>query len=423
MLADDHAFVDLNTGAVTATGGASGNPVVFAIDPSSTATGSISGSTLTVTSTGNLVIDANQTGNTNYSAATQVQRTIVVNTLIAQAINFTQPTSPVTYASGLQISLSATGGGSENPVFFAIDGSSTGAGSITGATLTVTSVGSFVIDANQAGNSTYSAAPQVQRTVVVNQAPQAINFTQPISPVTYSTGLQITLTATGGASGNPVVFTRDSSSTATGSISGSTLTVTSAGNLVIDANQAGGTNYSAAPQVQRTITVNAPAPDFTVTATPPSQSVEPGGSAMYPITVTDVGSSFTSTVMLSVSGLPPGATGTFNPTTITPGSGNGTSTLTVTTAATAGMVRPNLWPMATPALALLFMIPFRRWRKAWKSKLLLFVAALLSLAGAASLMGCGGGFGLKTSQAYTLTITGASGTDTHSTTVQLTVEQ
>ena len=407
---------------LVATGGASGSPVVFTIDGSSTASGSISGSTLTVTSTGTLVIDANQAGNTNYSAAPQVQRTIVVNTLLAQAINFTQPATPVTYATGLTIPLAATGGASGNPVVFSIDGSSTGAGTISGSTLNVTSVGSFVIDANQAGNSTYSAAPQVQRTVVVAQAGQVINFTQPTTPVTYSSGLQITLSATGGASGNPVVFTVDGSSTATGTISGSTVTVTSTGNLVIDANQAGNADYSAAAQVQRSITVNAPAPDFSVAATPPAQTVQPGASATYPITVGDVGSSFTGTVTLSVSGLPTGATGTFSPPTVTPGSTSGSSTLTVTTPALASVTRPNFWPMSGPVLALLFMLPIRRWRKTWRGKLLLLVAGLASLAGASSLTGCGGGFGFNQSRTYTLTVTGTSGADTHSTTVQLTVQ-
>ena len=365
----------------------------------------------------------------NLNASDSVTQSIPVSgtgtggSLTAQAITFTQPTTPVTYSSGLTISLVATGGASGNPVVFTIDGSSTGAGTITGNMLTVTGVGTFVIDANQAGNSTYSAAPQVQRTAVVNQASQTINFTQPASPVTYTSGLQITLSATGGPSGSPIVFSIDESSTGTGSISGSTLNVTSVGSFVIDANQAGSADYSAATQVQRTIMVSAPAPDFSVTATPPSQSVVPGASATYPITVTDVGSGFTNAITLSVSGLPPGATGTFTPATVTPGSESGTSTLTVTTAATAGMVRPNLWPMGTPVLALLFMLPFRRWRKLWRGKLLLLVAGLASLAGAASLMGCGGGFGLKTSQTYTLTITGTSGTDTHSTTVQLTVKQ
>ncbi len=380
------------------------------------------------TVSGSLSEDVVLTDN-NLDASGSVTQSIPVSgtgaggTLTAQAINFTQPTTPVTYSSGLTIPLVATGGASGNPIVFTIDGSGTGAGNISGSNLNVTGVGSFVIDANQAGNSTYSAAPQVQRTVVVTQASQTINFTQPTSPVTYASALQITLSATGGASGNPVVFTRDSSSTATGSINGSTLTVTSAGNLVIDANQAGSTNYSAATQVQRSITINAPAPDFTISTTQTSQTVEPGGSTTYPITVADSGGSFTSAVTLSVSGLPPGATGTFNPTSVTPGSESGASTLTVTIAAVAGLVRPNLWPMATPVMALLFMLPFRRWRRAWRGKLLLMVAALASLAGALSLMGCGGGFGLKTSQTYTLTITGTSGTDTHSTTVQLTVKQ
>jgi hypothetical protein len=407
---------------LSATGGASGNAVVFTIDSSSTGTGTISGSTLTVTSVGTFVIDANQAGNTNYSAATQVQRTVVANAPGTQTINFTQPATPVTYSSGLTIPLVATGGASGNAVVFTIDGSSTGTGTISGSTLTVTAVGSFVIDANQAGNSSYSAAPQVQRTVVVSQAPQAINFTQPASPVTYSSGLQITLSATGGASGNAVVFTIDASSTAKGSISGSTLTVTATGNLVIDANQAGNTDYSAAPQVQRTVAVNAPAPDFSVASTTPSQSVTAGGSAVYPITVADVGSAFTSAVTLSVSGLPTGATGSFNPASVTPGSTSASSTLTVTIPATASVVRPNLWPMATPVLAVLFMLPFRRWRKVWRGKFLLLVAGLASLACAASLTGCGGGFGFIQSQTYTLTITGTSGEDTHSTTVQLTVQ-
>jgi hypothetical protein len=218
------------------------------------------------------------------------------------------------------------------------------------------------------------------------------------------------------------VFTIDASSTAKGSISGSTLTVTATGNLVIDANQAGNTDYSAAPQVQRTVAVNAPAPDFSVASTTPSQSVTAGGSAVYPITVADVGSAFTSAVTLSVSGLPTGATGSFNPASVTPGSTSASSTLTVTIPATASVVRPNLWPMATPVLAVLFMLPFRRWRKVWRGKFLLLVAGLASLACAASLTGCGGGFGFIQSQTYTLTITGTSGEDTHSTTVQLTVQ-
>jgi hypothetical protein len=205
-----------------------------------------------------------------------------------------------------------------------------------------------------------------------------------------------------------------------GAISGSTLTVTGAGNLVIDANQAGNADYSAAPQVQQTIAVTT---DFTVSATPTSQSIQGGGSAEYSITVSSNGGSFTSPVMLSVTGLPVGATGSFSTNPVTPGSENGSSTLTVATGAVASVAPRNIWPLGTPVLALLFMLPFRRWRRVWRGRLLLLVLGLASLAGAASLMGCGGGFGLvPRTQTYTLTITGTSGADTHSTTVQLTVQ-
>jgi sugar lactone lactonase YvrE len=407
---------------LVATGGPSGNPVVFTIDGSSTAKGSISGSTLTVTSVGTFIIDANQAGNTDYTAAAQVQRTIVVNAPIAQAINFVQPTSPVTYAPSLTIALSATGGASDNPVVFTIDATSTATGTISGATLTVTGVGSIVIDANQAGNGTYSAAPQVQRTVVVNQAPQAINFTQPTSPVTFSAGLTITLTATGGASGNAVTFSIDATSTATGTVSGNVITVTGPGNLMIDANQLGNADYLPAPQVQQTVLVNPPPPDFSIAASPASQTIPFGGLANYTVTVKSIGG-FGNNVSLSVTGLPSGATGTFTPPQLNPGNGTVTSTLAVQTTTTQlAQSKSNVWPLATPALALLILLPFRRWRRVWSGRLMLLLAGLASLGATAALTGCGGGFALKVSQSYTLTVTGTSGADTHSTTVQLTVQ-
>jgi hypothetical protein len=157
------------------------------------------------------------------------------------------------------ITLTATGGASSNPVVFSIDTQhSTGTGSINGNILTVTGAGSFVIDANQAGNTNYSAAPQVQLTLVVNPASQSITFTA-LSPIPFAPGEMITLSATGGTSGNPVVFSIDTQdSTGTGMINGNILTLTGAGNIVIDANQAGNSNYTAAPQVQQSVVVLTP---------------------------------------------------------------------------------------------------------------------------------------------------------------------
>ena len=61
---------------MTASGGASGNPVTFSIDPSTNGICSISGATVTFVAVGTCVIDANQAGNANYEAATQVQQSV-----------------------------------------------------------------------------------------------------------------------------------------------------------------------------------------------------------------------------------------------------------------------------------------------------------------------------------------------------------
>jgi hypothetical protein len=70
-------------------------------------------------------------------------------------------------------------------------------------------------------------------------------------------------------------------------------------------------------------------PDFSLTATPSSQSVTQGNNTTYTATVTPTGG-FTGSVTLSVSGLPTGATGTFSPNPLS----SGNSTLTVTTSST-----------------------------------------------------------------------------------------
>ena len=72
-------------------------------------------------------------------------------------------------------------------------------------------------------------------------------------------------------------------------------------------------------------------PDFTIAATPSSQSVTQANSTTYTATIGAV-NGFTGTVSLSVtSGLPGGASANFSPASVT---GSGNSTLTVSTAST-----------------------------------------------------------------------------------------
>ena len=172
----------------------------------------------------------------------------------AQAISFT---APATGVYGGSATLSATGGGSGNPVTFSVDPSS-GAGvcTVSGDTVSYTGAGSCVIDANQAGTIDYTAAPQVTQTMTVSPAAQSISFT---APAAGTAGGSATLSATGGGSGNPVTFSVDPSSGAgvcnVSGTNGSTVNYTAAGSCVIDANQAGNANYTGAPTVTATITV------------------------------------------------------------------------------------------------------------------------------------------------------------------------
>ncbi len=254
---------------LSATGGGSGNPVVFSVDSSGgPGVCSVSGDSVTFKASGSCTIDANQAGNARYAAAPQVQRTIGVKAL-SQSISFTAPSSGKVKGSG---HLSATGGGSGNPVIF-----SSGSGkvcTVSGNTVTYTGGGSCVVDANQAGNAQYAAAPQVQRTIKISKLSQSISFSAPPAGTVLTSA---SLSATGGGSGNPVVFSVGShSGPGVCFLSGSTVSFGAPGTCVIDANQAGNAKYAAAPQVQRSITVTKPAEQY---SSPPTEG---GGGGCAP---------------------------------------------------------------------------------------------------------------------------------------------
>ncbi|MEI6753732.1 MAG: YDG domain-containing protein, partial [Paludibacter sp.] len=81
-----------------------------------------------------------------------------------------------------------------------------------------------------------------------------------LSAVNY--GDALSLSASGGASGNPVTYT--SSNTGVATISGSTVTIVGKGSTNITASQAGNSSYSAATSVTQQLNVNAKA--ITITA-------------------------------------------------------------------------------------------------------------------------------------------------------------
>ncbi|MBL0125273.1 MAG: hypothetical protein IPP88_22225 [Betaproteobacteria bacterium] len=122
---------------------------------------------------GGCTVTATKAADTNYNQATA---TVAVTTsLNAQTITFGANPGPVTYAPAGTFTVSATGGGSLNPVTF----SSTTSGICTtgganGATVTIVTAGTCIIAADQAGNTTHAAASQVPQSIVINKASQAV---------------------------------------------------------------------------------------------------------------------------------------------------------------------------------------------------------------------------------------------------------
>ncbi len=237
------------TGTVSAMGGASGNPVTFSsTTPAVCTTGGSNGSTVTGVTVGNCVVAANQAGDANYNAAAQATQTINVGKG-TQTIGFSL--APVVVVGGTG-TVSAMGGASGNPVTFS---STTPAvcttGGSNGSTVTGVTVGNCVVAANQAGDANYNAATQATQTLAVGKGSQTISFGAAPSVNVGGTG---TVSATGGASGNPVTF--GSTTTAVCTVSSSTVTGLSAGSCTIAANQAGNANYNAAPQAIQTFTVS-----------------------------------------------------------------------------------------------------------------------------------------------------------------------
>ena len=166
--------------------------------------------------------------------------------------------------------------------------------------------------------------------------------------------------------------------------------------------------------------------DFTITPVGGgSVSVPAASVASFPIAITPVGSSvLPGTMTLAVTGLSLGSTAVFSPSTIMSGSGATTITLQIQLPGKAALEQPrNPFTRRSLPLALsLILLPFaRKLRKSARRFSSLAVLALLAIALAVGITGCGGSAKIK-SQAYTLTVTAASGGLQHATTVSLTVQ-
>jgi hypothetical protein len=181
-----------------------------------------------------------------------------------------------------------------------------------------------------------------------------------------------------------------------------------------------------------TTTVTVAPLDFTMTVTGPSnQTVIPGSSISYQVTVTPDYGSYAGTVNFVVSGLPTGATVTFSPANIAANGGQQTITVTIKTAAAVAAIhvpaRPSVGRRMEPfALAILLLFGIGGLRKRGRNLRRTLGVMVLLLGGAATLVisGCGGnnGYFAQAPQNYTVTITATAGNLVHTTTVTLNLQ-
>ena len=221
-----------STFTLVATGGDSGNPVMFSSSDSAVCT--VSGTTASIVGAGTCPLDADQAGNDLYFDAETAQRNVTI-LKADQTIDFTDPADQ-TFSDGGTFGLVATAS-SGLPVAF---GSATPAVcTVAGSTATIVSAGTCTITADQPGDGNYNAAPQVQQSVAIAPATQMLTLNNP-GTQGFTPGETFELSAEA-SSGLPVSYT--SLTPAICEVSGSTVTPLAEGVCEIEVSQAGNTNY------------------------------------------------------------------------------------------------------------------------------------------------------------------------------------
>jgi hypothetical protein len=302
----------------------SGLPVAFTSTTTSVCTGASTG-IVTFVSNGTCTIHANQAGNSDYAPAPQVVITFTVSALTQRLTNLTPITTPYTTTPIPLVATSSNTTASAGLICFIYlsgPGTVSGAGGATGPacfppqTLTITGTGNILLTLSQGASPGYASASSTV-TIKVTSAPQNVAFTTPsgtlaTAPATIVYGSSLTLAATGGASGKPVTYTIDASSTGyipptpasgntpavpasstAGSLSTSgVVTATGLGTLVIDANQAASDttaapDYAAATQVQAFLTVVPVSAATTPVISPANSTTMYTSGNLNVVTITD----------------------------------------------------------------------------------------------------------------------------------------
>jgi hypothetical protein len=208
--------------------------------------GSLSGNTLSFTGQGTVTVTASQAGNASYSAATPVQRTIVVN---PATLNVGVSGTPSRYFDQPNPTFMYTLGPFVNGDTQAT--ATTGLPTLTTTATPMSAAGPYpiAVGVGTLAASNYIFNPVNGQLTVNGGTAQAILF--PALPnLTHTMSVQLVAVA---SSGLPVSFAVTGGN-AYASISGTTLTVTGSGPVSVTATQAGNGNFNAATPVTQSFT-------------------------------------------------------------------------------------------------------------------------------------------------------------------------
>jgi hypothetical protein len=353
---------------------------------------------------------------------------------VVPTIVWAQP-SPITYGTTLSGILNATAVDGSNPVAgsFAYTATPQGGSPSAVTDATVLGAGSYTLTANftPTDNVTYtSASGSVSLTVAKATPTNALGSSA--TEVLARTSVTFTATVSSPAStpsGSVHFFDGATSLGSAVTLAGGVATLTTSsltvGNHSITAAYSGDSNFSAVTSSAVAETVE----DFAVTVPtgdPTSVTVSAGGTANYTVHVAPSNAqTFLSAITLTVTGAPAGATATLLPSSLGAGTGGQDVALTVQVSSQTAPVRSSsLLLKLSPVMAGIMLLPFGgKIRRAAGQhrravRLLLLLLAMTSVVGVTA---CGGPSGPKV-KTYTLTVTAASGSLSHSTALTLIVQ-
>jgi len=301
--------------------------------------------------------------------------------------------------------------------------------------VTLTGAGTVKLSASQQATSNYAQAAANTQFTVLQQASTTMlglssNSITPLQTVTLTATVAPTVAGSATPTGSVTFF--DASTAPATQLGGSINLVNGQAQLpgvslvsgphILYASYSSDTNYSASSSSVAASNITVAAEDFTFTATGfTTQSVVPGTAGIFTFQLAPLYDKYPGPVIFTVTGLPPGATYTVTPATIASNAGPQTVTLTINTPQAIAMRTVGRGvPWAVALLLPVFLL--RRTRRKLGQAVAL---ALLLSAGVFALSGCGsnanGYFGQSVKN-YTITVTGTSGTVTHSSTITLQVQ-